>query len=180
MSEYNLTTDLYTGTLDVSSQSIAPRISFFNGDWENEGYMKSGKGEGFSFQLYSDDISADVTWRVEVSLDGENWATHKDAYGDNVNGTLTSGTPVVKSIHLPRGVFARVYLVLEGQTGNCSYKMRPFGVLENSVQGALLNPDESTSDYVTEDGEVVDTSKNYLTDSNGNLILDNNENAITV
>ena len=49
--------------------------------------------------------------------------------------------------------------------------------------GAVLNPTEApaeSSGYVTEDGKVVDTSKNYLTDSNGNLILDNDGNAITI
>ena len=49
--------------------------------------------------------------------------------------------------------------------------------------GTVLNPTEppdESSGYVTEDGKVVDTSKNYLTDSNGNLILDNDGNAMTI
>ena len=48
------------------------------------------------------------------------------------------------------------------------------------TQGANLNPAEPTSGYVTEDGKTVDTSKNYLTDNDGNLILDSNGNAITI
>ena len=55
------------------------------------------------------------------------------------------------------------------------------GISINTIHlGALLNPAEPTSGYVTEDGKVIDTSKNYLTDNDGNLILDSNGNAITI
>ena len=57
-------------------------------------------------------------------------------------------------------------------------------VLGSTIRpGAVLNPTEppaESSGYVTEDGKVIDTSKNYLTDNDGNLILDSNGNAITI
>lgn len=121
---YNENNTRYKGTVDVAVDTIIPQLTLRNGTLA-DGYVEADKAEKFTFQLFSDDISESVTWTLQVSLDGTNWATAKDSSDTDITGTLVVDTATVESFYVPRRVLCRISLTVVAQTGNVSYIIKP-------------------------------------------------------
>ena len=74
MAVYDANNTRYVGTIDVESDTIVPQFTKRDAT-TTDGYFRADKAEKFSFQLFSDDIDGDITWTLQISLDGTNWAT---------------------------------------------------------------------------------------------------------
>jgi hypothetical protein len=124
MAIYRDTNTRYVGTIDIETATIVPQFTLRTGALD-DGYFRTDKGESFSFQLFSDDISASLTWTLQYSLDGTNWATAKDSSDTDITGTLVADTATIQSVYAPRYVYFRVSLAVTTETGNVSYIVRP-------------------------------------------------------
>jgi hypothetical protein len=121
---YNENNTRYKGSIDIGVDTIIPQLTLRNGTLA-DGYVEADKAEKFTFQLFSDDISDSVTWTLQVSLDGTNWATAKDSSDTDITGTLVKDTATVESFYVPRRVLCRISLTRTTETGNVAYIIKP-------------------------------------------------------
>jgi len=121
---YNENNTRYKGSIDIAVDTIIPQLTLKNGTLV-DGLIESDKAEKFTFQLFSDDISDSLTWTLQVSLDGTNWATAKDSSDTDITGTLVVDTATVESFYVPRRVLCRISLARTTETGNVSYIIKP-------------------------------------------------------
>lgn len=124
MANYDSDNTRYNGTVDIENDTIIPQLTLRNGT-TSDGYYRVDKAENFSFSLFSDDISDSITWTLQVSLDGTNWATAKDSSDTDITGTLVVDTLTFESVYVPRYVQVRISLSVTTETGNVSYVIRP-------------------------------------------------------
>jgi len=124
MAVYDANNTRYVGTIDVESDTIVPQFTKRDAT-TTDGYFRADKAEKFSFQLFSDDIDGDITWTLQISLDGTNWATAADSSDADITGTLVAGTATIEAVYIPRFVYARISLTVTTQTGEVSYIIRP-------------------------------------------------------
>src|SRR5690554_5681030 len=121
---YNENNTRYKGSIDIAVDTIIPQLTLKNGTLV-DGLIESDKAEKFTFQLFSDDISDSLTWTLQVSLDGTNWATAKDSSDTDITGTLVVDTATVESFYVSRRVLCRISLAVTTETGNVSYIIKP-------------------------------------------------------
>lgn len=125
MANYDASNTRYVGSIDIEVDTVIPQFTLRNGSTTN-GYFRMDKGEAFSFQLLSDDVSSDdVTWTLQYSLDETNWITAVDSSGIDIDGVIVKDTATVQSIYAPRYVYFRISLTVAAQTGTVDYIIRP-------------------------------------------------------
>lgn len=106
----------YAGTIDIEEVTVIPAMG--HNKFENN---------KVNIMLSSDDLSASVTWTLQISNNAEAetpiWA---DAYSgtDLITGTIEADTPVARVIEGMKGLFYRVSLTVAAQTGNITYSIK--------------------------------------------------------
>jgi hypothetical protein len=113
----------YNGTIDVEVSTIAPQIKNKAGAI-GDGWFKFGDAGTASMQLLSTDLSAPVTWTLQISSDRTVWATAVDENGTDVTGTVTANVGVVEPLHCVGNLYFRVYFTVASQTGTIAYKFK--------------------------------------------------------
>ncbi len=124
MRRYDANDFQWNGTIDIEANTYIPQLKDKAGNLTN-GWFEFDKSETIFFQLTSSDLSADVTWALQISADKTNWATAKDSSGTDVTGTMASASPIV--VEPFRGVgnmYFRIALTVTTQTGNVAYIIR--------------------------------------------------------
>lgn len=123
MKPYDKNDFQYNGTVDVEVSTIIPQLKN-NANILTDGWFKFGDAGTAGLQMYSDDLSAPVTWTLQISLDRLVWATAKDESGTDITGTVSSGAGVVEPLHCVGNMFFRVSLDISTQTGTIAYKIK--------------------------------------------------------
>lgn len=123
MKAYDKNDFQYNGTINVENSTIAPQIKDTDGGI-SDGWFKFGDAGTASMQLYSTDLSAPVTWTLQISSDRSVWATAVDEAGNDVTGTVTANVGVVEPLHCVGNLYFRVSFTVVAQTGTIAYKFK--------------------------------------------------------
>ena len=123
MKPYDKNDFQYKGTVDVQESTIIPQLK----DKANaltDGWFMFGDIGTAAIQMYSTDLSAPVTWTLQISLDRVVWATAKDDSGTDITGTISANAGVVEPLTCVGNLYFRVSLTVSAQTGNIAYKIK--------------------------------------------------------
>lgn len=123
MALYDANSSRSTYTIDIEENTTIPVFVDNAGNVTNS-FIKTDRNGTIAIQMFSDDISASVDWKLEISLDGTNWDTATDANGTDITGTLAVDTPFVNIYRLQRYVDVRVNLTVTTETGNITYVIK--------------------------------------------------------
>lgn len=74
----------------------------------------------FTIQLLSENLSADTTVNLQISLDNTNWDNAQES-GSDIALTLSDGVPLVVSFSVDPGIYFKI-LFAGATTGDIAYK----------------------------------------------------------
>jgi hypothetical protein len=120
--KYDEKDTLSKGSINVENDTVLP-IATDKAGVTASGWWQFGDTDKAVIQMVPD-ISANITWTLQVSLDRTNWATAKDAFGDDITGTLVDATPTIEILNGKQFLFFRVSLTVVAQTGTVAYIIR--------------------------------------------------------
>ena len=123
MKAYDKNDFQYNGKINVEVSTIAPQIKDTAGAL-TDGWFKFGDLGTAVMQMYSTDLSAPVTWTLQISVDRTVWVTAKDEAGTDIHGTIDANVPVVEPLTCVGNLYFRVSLTVTSQTGTIAYKFK--------------------------------------------------------
>jgi hypothetical protein len=112
---------IYRGTIDIENSTIIPQATVKHS--ATDSYNSFKWGGKIAMQLLSDDLSANVTWSLEVSLDGDNWDVAREG-GTDVTGEVVKDEPYVEVFEALAGLYYRISLTVAAQTGTIEYILK--------------------------------------------------------
>lgn len=120
---YNENDTRCKGVIDVTDNTIVPVLYNVDGTKTNLWFEFDRSGI-VGIQMWSDDLSASVSWALQISMDGTNWAAATDANGDAIAGVLVADTPFIDLFEGSNKLKLRVSFTVTTQTGTINYIFR--------------------------------------------------------